>query len=427
VRAALRSAVAVGATLAGCVPATRESVPPAPTTTVATTTTVTTATTVAPAGAADARPLPEATLRRLRDTVRHVLDAATADRAFPGAIAVVGNRDGVLAEYAVGRIDWDPAAPKPDARTIWDLASLTKVLATTSAIMQLVEQGKVSLDAPVQRYLTEWTGPGREAVTIRHLITHSSGLPPFKVFPMDASADSTRKLFLGVPLDSAPGARMAYSDIGFVLLGLVVERVSGETLDRYVARHLYEPLGMRDTYYRPPASELARVAPTETQAFRGGQVRGIVHDERAWRMDGVAGHAGLFSTAADLALIARAYLNGGALGGARVFAESTVTRFTSYADSTYSNRGLGWQKPERPGMRFTGPSAAWGGRSASSRAFGHTGFTGTSIWIDPERDLFVVLLTNRVNPTRDNPRITPVRARLADAVAAALSSPSAPQ
>jgi CubicO group peptidase (beta-lactamase class C family) len=276
----------------------------------------------------------------------------------------------------------------------------------------------------VQKYLPEWTGPNKEKVTLRHLITHSSGLPPFKQFPYDIGADSTRKLFIGVQLDSMPGVRMTYSDIGFVLLGFIVERVSGETLDQYVVRHVYRPLGMNETSFNPPASELARVAPTETEDFRGGQVRGVVHDERAWRMNGVAGHAGLFSSGHDLTRFCRMYLNKGELDGVRVFAESTVTRFTSYVDSTYSNRGLGWQKPELPGMRFTGPSSAWAGHVATPSAFGHTGFTGTSYYIDPARDLFVVLLSNRVNPTRNNSKITPVRARLADAVVAALSSPT---
>jgi CubicO group peptidase (beta-lactamase class C family) len=365
--------------------------------------------------------VPAATARRLADTVRRVLDAAVADSAFPGAYVVVGNKDGVLFEYGAGRIDWKADAPPPDANTLWDLASLTKVTATTSAIMQLVDQGRISLEDPVQKYLPEWTGPNKETVKLRHLITHSSGLPPFKVFPMDIDADSTRKLFIGVQLDTLPGVKMAYSDIGFVLLGFVVEKVSGERLDQYVVNHVYRPLGMNETFFRPDPSLMPRIAPTETQAFRGGQVRGVVHDERAWRMDGVAGHAGLFSTGHDLGRFARMYLNRGALDGTRVFAESTVTRFTSYVDSTYSNRGLGWQKPELPGMKFTGPSAAWGGHVATPSAFGHTGFTGTSYYIDPARNVFVVLLSNRVNPTRENPRITGVRSRLADAVVAALS------
>jgi CubicO group peptidase (beta-lactamase class C family) len=339
---------------------------------------------------------------------------------------VVGTRDTVLAAYGAGRIDWDADAPRPDAHTLWDLASLTKVTATTSAIMQLVEQRRISLDDPVQKYIPEWTGPHNADVRLRHLITHSAGLPSGKTFPFDIGADSTRKLIIGVPLDTVPGARMLYSDLGFLLLGFIVERVSGEPLDQYVVRHVYQPIGMMETFYRPSPSLMARIAPTETEAFRGGEVRGVVHDERAWRLDGVAGHAGLFSTGADLARLARAYLNGGTLDGHRIWADSTVAMFTRYADSTWSNRALGWQKPEVPNERFGGPSSAWGGHVATTRAFGHTGFTGTSIYIDPARDLFVVLLTNRVNPTRNNNKITPVRTKLADAVVAALGDFAAP-
>ena len=409
----VRCAVLLGG--AACARGSHEVSPPAaPPATATTATATTTTTSVAPRYSA-------ATLARLADTVRRVLDAAVADSAFPGAYAVIGTREGVLFEYGAGRIDWKPDAPRPDANTLWDLASLTKVTATTSAIMQLVEQRRISLDDPVQKYLPEWTGPNKEKVLLRHLITHSSGLPPFKEFPYDIDADSTRKLFIGVQLVSLPGRHMVYSDIGFVLLGFIVQRVTGEPLDQYVVRHVYRPLGMNDTFFNPPASLMARIAPTETEAFRGGQVRGVVHDERAWRLNGVAGHAGLFSTGHDLARFCRMYLNKGALDGVRVFAESTVTRFTSYVDSTYSNRALGWQKPERPGMRFVGPSSAWAGHVATSSAFGHTGFTGTSYYIDPDRNLFVVLLTNRVNPTRNNNKITPVRRELADAVVAALS------
>ena len=407
---------------AACARSPREApreIPSPPTATSTTTVTTTTATSTS------AVPAPSiAALRRLADTVRRVLDAAVADSAFPGAYAVVGNAGGVLFEYGAGRIDWKADAPRPDEHTLWDLASLTKVTATTSAIMQLVEQRRISLDDPVTKYLPEWNGgPNKDRVTLRHLITHSSGLPPFKAFPMDIDADSTRKLFLAVQLDSLPGQHMTYSDIGFVFLGFIVEKVSGETLDQYVVNHVYRPLGMNETFFRPDPSLMARIAPTETEAFRGGQVRGVVHDERAWRMNGVAGHAGLFSTGHDLARFARMYLNKGQLDGVRVFAESTVTRFTGYVDSTYSNRGLGWQKPELPGMRFTGPSSAWGGHVATPSAFGHTGFTGTSYYIDPARNLFVVLLSNRVNPTRNNNKITPVRSRLTDAVVGALTSP----
>jgi len=343
----------------------------------------------------------------LDDTVAKVLGRALTDSAFPGAIAAVGNHDGILVERAVGHIDWSPS-PAPDGHTLWDIASLTKVTGMTTAMMQLVEQGKIDLDSPLQRYIPEWTGPNKERVTVRHLLTHSSGLPAFKPYDkITTNADSIAKLMFATPLDTLPGVRMVYSDIGAYMLGKLVERVSGETLDQYVVRHVFQPLGMNETRYNPPVEWMARIAPTEIDPLRGGKVRGKVHDERAYYLGGVSAHAGIFSSAHDLARFARMYLNGGTLDGVRVVRPETIQRFTTLQDSTLSNRALGWEKP-------TGRNSA--GHLMSSRAFGHTGFTGTSIWIDPSRDLFVILLSNRVNPTRENNRIGGVRTALADAV-----------
>jgi CubicO group peptidase (beta-lactamase class C family) len=282
----------------------------------------------------------------------------------------------------------------------------------TSAMMQLVESGKVSLDAPVQRYLPEWTGPGKEQVTVRHLITHQSGLPAFKqYFKLNVSPDSTLRLFFLTPLDTLPGVRMVYSDIGAILLGKIIERVSGETLDGYLARHVFEPLGMRDTRYRPPAELLARIAPTERDPWRGRLLRGEVHDENAAALGGVSAHAGLFSTAHDLDRLARVYLNGGTLDGVRLARPATIRQFTTVWDSTFSSRALGWDTPS---------ANSSGGHFLARPAFGHTGFTGTSLWIDPQHDLYVMLLTNRVNPTREHSRIAPVRVAVADAAMRAL-------
>ena len=343
----------------------------------------------------------------LDDTVGRVMARALADSAFPGAIAVVGNHERVLVERAVGHIDWGQS-PAPDDHTLWDIASLTKVTGMTTAMMQLVEQGKVDLDAPLQHYIPEWTGPNKERVTVRHLLTHSSGLPAFRAYDkITTNADSIAKLMFATPLDTVPGARMVYSDIGAYMLGKLVERVSGETLDQYVVRHVFQPLGMNETRYNPPAAWIDRIAPTEIDPLRGGKVRGKVHDERAYYLGGVSAHAGIFTSAHDLARFARMYLNGGTLDGVRVVKPETIERFTKLQDSTLSNRALGWEKP-------TGKNSA--GHLMSSRAFGHTGFTGTSIWMDPARDLFVILLSNRVNPTRENTRIGGVRTALADAV-----------
>ena len=355
---------------------------------------------------------------RVRDTTRFVLEHALADSAFPGAIAIVGNHEGELAVAAVGHLTWgEPAVP--DRHSLWDMASLTKVVATTTSIMRLVDEGKVDVEAPVQRYLPDWTGPGKSAITVRHLLTHSSGLPAFKPYDqITTNRDSIDKLMLGTPLDSAPGRAMIYSDIGGYLLGKIVERVSGKTLDKYVVDALYHPVGMNETMFLPPASLLPRIAPTEIDTLRGGLVRGKVHDERAYYLGGVSGHAGLFSSANDLSRFARILLN----GGPPIVSKATLAKFTAYADSTFSNRGLGWQKPTLPGMKFStaGPWAS--STKISSKAFGHTGFTGTSIIIDPANDVYVILLTNRVNPTRNNAKIGGVRTRLTDAVYAVLPS-----
>ena len=344
----------------------------------------------------------------LRDTLRLILDRAVADSAFPGAYAVVGTSKGIIADHGAGRIDWAPDAPVPTASTVWDLASLTKVVSMTSAMESLVDRGLVALDAPVRRYLPEFTGRGKERVTVRHLLTHSSGLPSWRPLHKEADTPEARRaLVLATPLDTAPGIRYVYSDLGAITLGFLIERVTKQPLDAYVAARVFQPLGMRDTRYRPDSSLLARIAPTEIDPWRQRHLRGEVHDENAFALGGVSAHAGLFSTGHDLARLARMYLNGGALDGRRFVARRTLDRFTRVQDTTISRRALGWETP-------TGSNSA--GRYLGPRAFGHTGFTGTSMWMDPERDLFVILLTNRVNPSRQNTRISRVRVALADAV-----------
>jgi len=351
-------------------------------------------------------------LRRLRDTVALILDAGVRDSAFPGAFAVIGTRDRVLVERAAGHLDWAPS-PAPNDSTLWDLASLTKVVALATAMMQLWERGQVDLDAPVQRYLPAFRGPVKDRVTVRQLLTHSSGLPAWRPLYLEGpTPDSILKLIYATPLDTMPGARMVYSDLGAILLGQIVVRLTGQPFDEYVAERIFRPLGMRDTRFRPPRELLGRVAPTEVDtAWRKRQMRGEVHDENAFALGGVSSHAGLFSTGRDMARFARMLLGGGELDGVRVVTAETLARFTTLQDSTLSNRALGWEKPN-------GRNSA--GHRLSARAFGHTGFTGTSIWVDPEQDLFIVLLTNRVNPTRARTGVFRVRVELADAVGAVL-------
>jgi beta-glucosidase-like glycosyl hydrolase/CubicO group peptidase (beta-lactamase class C family) len=348
----------------------------------------------------------------MKDSLQHLLDRAVRDSAFPGAMLVVGRKDRVIATVSAGHLDWKES-PAPDAHTIWDMASLTKVTATTSSIMQLVDQQKVDVNAPVQKYLPDWTGPNKEKVLIRHLLTHASGLPAWRPLYKEATnAEQAMQLVYQTPLDTVPGARFLYSDLNFILLGEVVRRVSGQRVDAYTRDHVFGPLKMTDTQFNPDKSLLPRIAPTEVDPWRQRQIRGEVHDENAFILGGVAGHAGLFSTAADVTRLCQAYLNGGTLDGARIWSPETIKLFTTVYDSTFSNRAFGWETPN--GMNSAG-------RIMRRPAFGHTGFTGTSYWIDPANDLFVILLTNRVNPTRQNNKIGGVRQAVAD-MAEALNS-----
>lgn len=351
---------------------------------------------------------------RVRDSMTAVLRRAVADGAFPGAYAAVGTVRGVIADVGVGRLDANDAH-RPNAETVWDLASLTKVIGTTTAVMQLVQQGKVALDSPAVRYIPDWSARGANAITVRHLLTHSAGLPAWRPIYKEAtsSSDALHKLLATEP-DTLPGVRFLYSDIGFILLGHLVERVSGEPLAQYDAAHVFGPLRMSDTRYLPPSTWLSRIAPTEDDPWRQRHLRGEVHDENAAMLGGVSGHAGLFSSGRDLVRFARMYLGAGTLDGHRILDSATVVAFTRVQDIAVSRRALGWETP-------TGGNSS--GSRLSSAAFGHTGFTGTSLWMDPKQGIFVLLLTNRVNPTRENRKIGQVRISLADAVVNAWTAP----
>jgi CubicO group peptidase (beta-lactamase class C family) len=347
----------------------------------------------------------------LEDTLRSILTAGVRDSAFPGAIVVVGNRNDIILSVAAGHLDWRPS-PAPDLSTLWDLASLTKVAGLTSAMMLLVESGQVDLDAKVSRYIPEFTGRWKDGVTIRHLLTHSSGLPAWRPLYKEAESPAdAMALAIATPLDTTPGIRMVYSDLGLIILGDMVRRVSGRPLDAFLQERVFKPLGMSETLYRPDSSLLPRIAPTEVDPWRQRHLRGEVHDENAFALGGVSGHAGLFSTGRDLVRLARMYLGQGVLDGHRFIGAATIDSFTTVQDSTLSRRALGWETPN-------GTNSA--GRLMSPRSFGHTGFTGTSLWVDRDRGIFVILLSNRVNPTREHRGITAVRTAVADAVTGAV-------
>ncbi|HEX7180470.1 MAG TPA: serine hydrolase, partial [Thermoanaerobaculia bacterium] len=305
------------------------------------------------------------------------------------------------------------------AGTLYDLASLTKVVATTTMAMILVDEGKLDLDRPVRDFLPGFQGPGKEAVTVRHLLTHSSGLAAVApLFQEIRGRAAYLERIQAMDLVYPAGSRSTYSDLGIILLGEILERVAGQPLEAFVRERVLDPLGMRDTRFRPPARLRPRIAPTEHDTWRGRLVHGEVHDENAFALGGVAPHAGLFGTAPDLARFAQMLLNGGVLHGRRIVSRETVERFTRRAGIPGSDRALGWDTRSAEG------SSA--GTLFSLRSFGHTGFTGTSIWIDPERRLYVILLTNRVHPTRENVLIREVRPAVADAVVRALTPGPSP-
>ena len=275
----------------------------------------------------------------------------------------------------------------------------------------------MDLDTPIERFLPEWkTGPQQEwrrQVTLRHLLTHTSGLPPFKEYwrTSKSKQDTLNKIFIE-PLEYQPGAKMIYSDLGVILLQEITERLTGKPLDALASQQIFSRLGMKNTMYRPPKKLWPQIAPTEYDAnFRKRLVQGEVHDENAFAMGGVAGHAGLFSDAPDLAAFCQMLLNGGIYAHQRILRRATVAQFTAPQALSGGTRTLGWVVPTE------GSSS---GRFFSAHSFGHTGFTGTSIWIDPDRQLFVILLTNRVNPTRENHKIGDVRVAVHDAVMQAL-------
>ena len=316
-----------------------------------------------------------------------VVRQGLAAGGYPGAAVVVGRRGAVVWERGYGRVSWAPDAdPVHTDTTLYDLASLTKVVATTAAAMVLYDRGALDLDAPVHRYLPAFTGGGRERVTVRHLLNHRSGLPAGRdLWRVARTPAAARRAVLRTPIYAPPGARTEYSDLGADVLGFVVEAVAKQPLDQFVRARVYQPLGMRHTGFRLTRPQRARAAPTEIAPPRGYPLRGEVHDENAHALGGVAGHAGLFSTASDLSIFAQTLLNGGVYDGVRVFSDSSVRIFTQ---ATSGWRALGWETCAGSGSC---------GQHLSRAAYGHTGFTGTSFWIDPSREMFVIVLSNWVH------------------------------
>jgi uncharacterized protein YbbC (DUF1343 family) len=340
-----------------------------------------------------------------------VINEAIAQGRLPGAVLVVGHNGQIVYEKAYGKRALVPQVEAMTLDTMFDCASLTKVVATTSSLMKLFEQGKFRLNDKVTDYIPEFQG-GKSAITIRNLMTHFSGLQPDVPLKNPWTGYETGIHLAEVdPPAGLPGARYVYSDINFIMMGEIVHRLSGQMLSDYARQNVFLPLGMKETMFQPPASLVPRIAPTERLAG-GAPLRGVVHDPTARNMGGVAGHAGLFSTAADLARFAQMLLNGGELDGVRFVSPLTIEKFTepqSPPDQPIL-RGLGWD--------IDSPHSGNRGELFPIGSFGHTGFTGTSIWIDPSTKSYVILLANSVHPTL-RPAITPLRGKVATIAAAA--------
>ena len=346
-------------------------------------------------------------------SIDRLVSRGIKEGGYPGAAVVVGRKGAAVWEKGFGTLSWARTSGAVDPReTVYDLASLTKVVGTTTALMILFDEGRIDVEAPVSKYLPAFAGGHKDSVTVRHLLTHRSGLPAGRdLWRTAKNPQEARLMVIDAPLTCKPGTCYIYSDLGADILGMIVETVSGQGLDEFLEARVFAPLGMTDTGFRPADSLRTRVAPTEVMPPRGYPLQGEVHDENAYALGGVAGHAGLFSTAADLSVFAQMMLNGGTYGDVRVVADSTVALFTR---RSAGSRALGWD---------TANGNGGAGQYLTERAYGHTGYTGTSLWIDPDREMFVILLTNRVHAAkarRPATVISDVRADLADAAVLAV-------
>lgn len=344
-------------------------------------------------------------------TIDYMLERAVSQGLIGGGVVLVGNRQGITYTASRGRIGFTADTPPLNDRTIFDIASLTKVIATAPAIMKLLEEGRITLLDPLARWFPEFVGTDREDVTILNLLTHTSGFTDIAVSSLEPFTATARKVALQKN-GRIPGSRFLYADINFILLSELVQRASGVSLDRYCRENIYGPLGMGDTMFVPPRELTGSIAPTLGAASQ--LLTGIVQDENARHLGGVAGHAGLFSSASDLSRFAMMMLNNGWGHGRQVFSERVLAQMT--APYFYSNgnvvRGLGWD--------IVSPYSSPRGSFFSEMSFGHTGYSGSSIWIDPQQDLFVILLTVRYN-YRDTRHINRLRSDISTIAASVFS------
>ena len=346
------------------------------------------------------------------EQVLRLLEEGVATRTFPGAAVAIGVGGETRMLRGVGRFTYAPEAAAVTERSAYDLASLTKVVATTTAVMLLEEAGKLDLEAPVSRFMPEFSSLGKTKVTISHCLSHTSGLPAFREYEREGirTRQGIIDAIMAEPLYSAPGRRFVYSDFGPIVLAVLIERLTAVPWARWCAEHIFEPLGMADTGFRatppfvrrgegdPDPSDPAVVPTEQDDVFRFRLVQGEVHDERAWCLGGAAGHAGLFGSAADLCRFASMLANEGELPGSsrRFLRAETIRKYTAAVAPEQHSRALGWDTKSAAGYSSAGEAEDGFG----PRSFGHTGFTGTCMWVDPDARLWYVLLTNRVHPSR---------------------------
>lgn len=341
--------------------------------------------------------------------VDSLIENAISDSAFPGAVLLVSKDGKIIHEKAYGHYTYDTASPIVSTSSIFDLASVSKVVGTTTAAMLLIDKGLMDLDDKVIKYLPEFNNNGKENITIRNLLLHNSGLAPFKkYYDIYSTAEEVINDIMNLTPEQEPGTKYVYSDLGMITLQKVIEKISGEPLDKFLAKNLFLPLEMNSTMYNPPAELKYRCMPTEYDDFwRMRQLQGEVHDERAYMLNGVAGHAGLFSTAGDLAKFLQMILQKGNYNGKTLISSSIVEMFVK-KQSEQSSRALGWDTKS--------PEGSSAGQYFDLTSYGHTGYTGTSVWTDPTKNLFVVLLTNRVYPTRNNNKLSKFRPLIHDEI-----------
>jgi CubicO group peptidase (beta-lactamase class C family) len=338
-----------------------------------------------------------------------ILMNAIDNKAFPGAVVLVSKDSKIIYEKPFGHLTYDKNSASVSNNTIYDIASLTKVVATTTSAMICYDRKLFSLDDQVAMYLPAFAKNGKENVTIKNLLLHNSGLPAFKRFyGKYNSEEEVIDALYSIEIDYETGTKTVYSDLGMIVFGKLIEKVTGEKLDQFCKEEIFQPLQMKNTYFNPPDSLKYKIAPTEYDDYwRNKLVWGTVHDENSALMGGIAGHAGVFSTANDLSHLLQMLLNGGKYNSEQLINPETIKLFTKRY-SSQSTRALGWDTKSKKG------SSA--GALFDNTSFGHTGFTGTSIWVDPTRELFVIFLTSRIHPTRENKQLFKIRPALHNAI-----------